>query len=130
MKPDPNVQETFLHLAQELRKRGAAYIHIVRQSQFDAEPAVPDEFFASIRKAFSGSIIVTGRLTKPIAEQLLVMNIADLVGFGTLFISNPDLPERFKNDWPLTTGDQRTFYGGDAAGYTDYLTYPEERVAR
>ena len=129
MKPDPQVQETFLHLAQELTKSGAAYLHIVRQSQFDAEPVVPGEFYAKIRKAFGGTIIVTGRLTKDIAEQLLARDVADLVGFGTLFISNPDLPERFKNNWPLTPGDHKTFYGGDATGYTDYPTYQEELMA-
>jgi len=55
--------------------------------------------------------------------------VADLVGFGTLFISNPDLPERFKNYWPVTPGDQKTLYGGDAKGYADYPAYQEEVVA-
>ena len=55
--------------------------------------------------------------------------VADLVGFGTLSIWNPDLPERFKNNWPLTPADQKTFYGGDAKGYTDYPAYQEEVVA-
>ena len=80
MKPDPKAQETFLHLARELTKRAAVYLHIVRQSQFDAAPVVSDEFFAKIRKAFGGTIIVTGRLTKDIAEQLLARDVADLVG--------------------------------------------------
>jgi len=71
MRPDPKVEETFLYLAQELTKRGAVYMHIVRGSQLDAGPVVPDEFFAKIRKAFGGTIIVTGGLTKEIAEQLL-----------------------------------------------------------
>jgi N-ethylmaleimide reductase len=44
-------------------------------------------------------------------------------GFGTLFISNPDLVERFKNGWPLNAPDPKTFYGGDAKGYTDDPTY-------
>ncbi len=73
---------------------------------------------------------MTGRLTKEIAEQLLAKDVADLFGFGTLFISNPELPERFKNNWPLTPPDQKTFYGGDAKGYTDYPAYPEELSAR
>jgi N-ethylmaleimide reductase len=55
--------------------------------------------------------------------------IADLVGFGTLLISNPDLSELFKNNWPLTPGDQKTFYGGDAKGCTDYPAYQEEMAA-
>jgi len=35
--------------------------------------------------------------------------VADLAGFGTLFISNPDCPERFKNNWARTPGDQKSF---------------------
>ena len=44
----------------------------------------------------------------------------DLVAFATLFISNPDLSERFRVNAPLAEGDRATFYGGDAKGYTDY----------
>ncbi|MCU1332786.1 MAG: flavin oxidoreductase / oxidase family protein [Candidatus Angelobacter sp.] len=130
MKPDPKVEETFLYLAQELRRRGAVYIHVVRGSQLDKEPVVKEEFLTRLRKAFGATIIVTGGLTKEIAEQLLQKDLADLFGFGTLFISNPDLVERFKNNWPLTPPDQKTFYGGDARGYTDYPTYQEEYITQ
>ncbi len=130
MKKDPKVEETFLYLAQELSKRGAAYIHIVRGSQLDPEPVVPEEFFAKIHGVFKGTIIVTGGLNKQSAERLLHNGVADLFGFGTLFISNPDLPERLRNDWPLAQGDQSTFYGGGAKGYIDYPTYQDELVTR
>ena len=36
--------------------------------------------------------MLTGGLTQAIAEQLLAENSADLFAFGTLLISNPDLP--------------------------------------
>jgi N-ethylmaleimide reductase len=123
MKPDPKVAETFLYLAQELRERGAVYIHVVRGSQLDAAPVVPEEFLIKLRKAFGATMLLTGGLTKEIAEKLLQSDLADLFGFGTLFISNPDLAERFKNNWPLNSPDPKTFYGGDAKGYTDYPTY-------
>ncbi len=123
MKPDPRVEETFLYLAQELRKRGAVYIHVVRGSQLDAAPVVPERFLTGLRKAFGATILLTGGLTKEIAEQILQSDVADLLGFGTLFISNPDLVERFKNNWPLNPPDPKTFYGGDAKGYTDYPTH-------
>ncbi len=123
MKADRNAEETFLYLAQELTKRGAAYVHIVRGSQLDKEPVVSDDFLSKFRNAFAGTIIVTGGLTKQIALQLLQREIVDLFGFGTLFIANPDLPERIQHDWPLTQPDSRTFYGGDSKGYTDYPRY-------
>ncbi|MEO0407963.1 MAG: alkene reductase, partial [Cyanobacteria bacterium P01_A01_bin.135] len=46
--------------------------------------------------------------------------------FGRPYISNPDLVERFANDWPLAeTADQSVWYSFDAEGYTDFPTYPE-----
>src|SRR5690606_16718884 len=53
----------------------------------------------------------------------LAAGLADLVAFGRPFIANPDLVERLRNDWPPADGDNDTFYGGGAAGYTDYPAY-------
>lgn len=130
MKPDPKAEETFLYLAEQLAARNAAYIHVVRGSQFDEHPVVPDEFFAKLHRAFGSTLIVTGGLDQKSAERLLRQDLADLLGFGTLFISNPDLVERFRNGWPLTPPDQSTFYGGAAKGYTDYPTYNDQEVSR
>jgi len=130
MKTDPKVEETFLYLAQELTRRDAVYIHIVRGSQDDPEPVVPKTFLHEFRKEFGETIIVTGGLKKAKAEELLQENVADLFGFGTLFISNPDLVERFRKNCPMALADQSTFYGGGAKGYTDYPTYKEECMNR
>jgi N-ethylmaleimide reductase len=56
------------------------------------------------------------------ASQAVKNGEVDMVSFGTLFISNPDLVERFKTGAELETGDKSTFYGGDEKGYTDYPT--------
>ena len=45
---------------------------------------------------------------------------AELVAFGRLAISNPDLAERFATGAPLNDYDRKTFYGGTEKGYTDY----------
>ncbi|MET0453578.1 MAG: hypothetical protein ABW137_17225, partial [Mycobacterium sp.] len=50
---------------------------------------------------------------------------ADLVAFGRLFTSNPDLPRRLQMGYPLTHYDRSTFWGGTEHGYTDYLTYED-----
>ena len=49
--------------------------------------------------------------------------LADMVAYGKLFISNPDLVERFTHNAPLAEWDQDTFYTGGAKGYTDYPVY-------
>jgi N-ethylmaleimide reductase len=126
MKEDPLAEETFLFLARALARRGAAYVHVVRGSQYDPEPVVPAQFFGKLKHAFGGTVIVTGGLNAQSAEALLQEGAADLLGFGTLFIANPDLPERLRNGWPLAVPDATTFYGGGARGYTDYPAYEAE----
>ncbi|HKW83373.1 MAG TPA: alkene reductase, partial [Burkholderiaceae bacterium] len=39
------------------------------------------------------------------------------------FISNPDLPERLRNGWPLAPYDRQTFYSQGPVGYTDYRAH-------
>jgi len=46
----------------------------------------------------------------------------DAVAFGTSFLANPDLPERFRTGATLNQPDPTTFYSPGAAGYTDYPT--------
>ncbi len=54
------------------------------------------------------------------ANQALADDMADLVSFGVLYLANPDLSERFRQDAPLNEPNMDTFYGGGSEGYTDY----------
>ena len=72
------------------------------------------------RPLFKNAIISAAGYDKAQAEAAVKSGHVDLVAFATLFISNPDLPERFRMNAPLAEGDRATFYGGDAKGYTDY----------
>ena len=81
------------------------------------EPLLP-----RLRGAFSGLLLANNGYTKRTAEAVLDSGKADAVSFGTLFISNPDLPERFAQNAPLIEPDRSTFYGGGAKGYTDYAS--------
>jgi N-ethylmaleimide reductase len=54
------------------------------------------------------------------ANAVLASGCADLVSFATLYIANPDLPERLRRGAEFNASDRKTFYGGAAAGYTDY----------
>ena len=65
-------------------------------------------------------MIVTGGHDQASAEQLLADGTADLVGFGRLFIANPDLPHRFLTRAPLEPLRPAGIYGGGPEGYTDY----------
>ena len=69
---------------------------------------------------YSGTIITAGEYDRDSAEQAVTENRADLVAFARQYLANPDLPERFRVGAELNDGDQATFYGGGAEGYTDY----------
>ncbi|XP_020599037.1 12-oxophytodienoate reductase 7-like, partial [Phalaenopsis equestris] len=54
---------------------------------------------------------------------------ADLVSYGRLFISNPDLPKRFRLNAGLNRYVRSTFYTQDpVVGFTDYPFMEEERA--
>lgn len=116
---DSNPQALFLHLVQKLSEAGIAFIHVVEGATRDARDYLEFDY-APLRKAFKGAYIANNSLTRELAIEALAEKRADLVAFGRLFIANPDLVERLRQDAPLNTPDVATFYGGDARGYTDY----------
>ena len=66
--------------------------------------------------------MVNNGYDRDLALKAVESGYADLVAFGKLFIANPDLVERLREDSPLNAPDQATFYGGGEKGYTDYPT--------
>jgi N-ethylmaleimide reductase len=70
-------------------------------------------------------LIAAGGFTGEAAEAAIAEKHADAIAFGRIFISNPDLPRRLQQGYPITPYNRATFYGGEAAGYTDYPVYDE-----
>lgn len=114
------LSETFEYLASELERRNIAYIHLNDQGKIFKEHY---EFMEKMRNNFSSCIIFAGQLKKDIATELISSGIIDLAAFGRLMISNPDLVERFKNNWELNPGKPELYYGSTAEGYIDYPKY-------
>jgi len=119
-------RETFTHVARQLDKMGLAYLHVIDglASGFHklGKPMTLNEF----REVFSGPIIGNCGYTEETAEKAVNENLADLIAFGRPFISNPDLVERFKNDWPLAAeANISAWYSFEKEGYTDFKPYPE-----
>ncbi|MCR9174157.1 MAG: alkene reductase [bacterium] len=94
-----------------------AYLHLSHMG--DPVP-VKFEMWQRIREKFNGPLMLCGDFTKESAEKALQENRADMIAFGRDYIANPDLVERFKNNWPLTERDNTLWYGDGAEGYTDY----------
>ncbi|GAL82775.1 artemisinic aldehyde Delta(11(13)) reductase [Sporocytophaga myxococcoides] len=114
----PEITETYKYIAEELNKLDILYLHII-----DALANASEEgrlLVAAIRKTFNKTLILAGGYDKARAEQAIEEGRGDLVSFGRFFISNPDLPERFRNNAPLAEGNQQLFYAAGDEGYTDY----------
>lgn len=119
----PEIDETYDYLSKELSKLDIAYIHLVDHSAMGAPP-VPTEIKKMIRKNFKNTIIQCGGYDMETAEQAIENGLTDLVAFGRPYINNPDLVQRFKNDWPLSQDlNPDLFYTADEKGYTDYPSY-------
>ncbi len=123
----PEIDATYEYLAEQLNRTGIAYIHLIDNSAMGFPP-VPLELKKRIRRIFKNTVILAGGYTMQKAEADLNSGLGDLIAFGKPFINNPDLVERFKNNWPLATApDSSTFYTGGKKGYTDYPTYRMEQ---
>jgi N-ethylmaleimide reductase len=73
-----------------------------------------------IRDAYKGVLITCGAYDKKRGNDAIQNNLADAVAYGELYISNPDLVERFEKNAALNKADVNTYYTQDEKGYTDY----------
>jgi N-ethylmaleimide reductase len=120
---DSKPRETFGYVAEQLGRLNLAYLHVIAPTAKDAKHGgeghdlIPISYF---RPLFAGPLIANGGYTFEAAQEALATGQADAVAFGTAFLANPDLPERFRRNAPLNTPDPATFYGGTDKGYIDY----------
>lgn len=112
-------EEEALYLIKELARRNLAYLHISEPDWAGGKP-FSDDFRNRIRKAYPGVIIAAGAYTPTKANDLISRNLIDAVGFGRLYIANPDLVERIRRDGPYNELRTEKVYGVGAEGYTDY----------
>lgn len=120
---DSDPHATFGYVARRLDGYGLAYVHVVEprvRGNDDVAAAASAVSAKDLRRVFNGTLIAAGGFTADSAHRMIEAGDADLVAFGRLFVSNPDLPERLRIGAPLNHYDRSTFYGGNARGYTDY----------
>jgi N-ethylmaleimide reductase len=118
----------YTHVVKALDALGLAYLHFIEPRSSGAGRAevnwqnVPSAMVL-FRPIWRGVLIAAGGFTGETAEAVIAQGHADAIAFGRIFISNPDLPSRLRNGFPLTPYNRATFYGGEAAGYTDYRVH-------
>ena len=101
-----------------LNEIGISYVAMVEGSTSDL-PATHEIDWEECRRKFEGLYVANNGFGRASAEKALAGR-ADLVAFGRLFISNPDLVRRFRSGAPLNPVETDTIYAADHRGYTDY----------
>ena len=117
---------TFDHIVKRLNNYDLAYLHLTRPFETLDSPHFIEDVIGHYRQRYDGFLLANGNYEAEEAEVELNADRADAIVFGRPFISNPDLPQRIQNQWPLTAADSATFYSSGPKGYTDYPPYTEE----
>jgi len=111
--------EMFTYVAAQLNTYGLAYLHVMDGLGFGFHNLGKAITAFDIKKVFNGPVMVNVGLTKDSAEGIIRSGAADLTAFGRPYLSNPDLVERFQNNWPIVeSAPYPDWYGG--------LSNPEE----
>ncbi len=118
-------QPLFEHVVRELEKLHPVYIHVVEGFTGGPRDNAPFDY-AALRQLYSGVWMVNNGYDKAMAEAVVAEGRADLVSFGRLMITNPDLPRRFKENAPLNElfKDAPLYGGVGPHGYIDYPALP------
>ena len=133
---DSDPAATFTQAARDLASLGIGYLHIIEPGvngtlALPATAQSPELASGFFRPLFPGLIIAAGGHTAQTGAARIQHDQADLIAYGQLFIANPDLPARFRLNAPLAQPHRATFYGGGAAGYTDYPPlHPTSNIRR
>ncbi len=106
---------------QRLSDMGLAYLHVVEGSTGGPRDHAPFDY-AALRRPFPGCWMLNNGYDRAMALDAVASGRADLVAFGRPFISNPDLGLRLRQGLAWADSNRKTYYGGGAAGYTDYPT--------
>lgn len=114
---DSNLEQTYMFAVEALEKKKVGILHFMESATL---PEGVKPFAPGARERFSGIFVLNVGYDRKSAEHALQTGAADAITFGTLFISNPDLPERFRQDAPLAAADPATYYSGSEGGYIDY----------
>lgn len=111
---EADAEVLYPYILELLNERGLAYVHV---GDFTGEG-----WHEKLRPIYQGAYFAGGGFTKESGEALVEQGGADAIVYGTKFLANPDLPERFKRNASLNAPDQSTFYVPGEHGYTDYPT--------
>lgn len=117
---------TFDHIIKKLNDYPLAYLHLSEPfSDVSNIPYAAPHIAKRYRPLYKGNLIINGGFDQERGNKVITEGLADMVAYGTLFIANPDLPERFEKGATLWEADKSTYYTPGEEGYIDYQSLEE-----
>jgi N-ethylmaleimide reductase len=107
-----DAEEVYPYILERLNDKGLAYVHVGDHAG--------EGWHARLRPVYKGVYFAGANFTRESGAELLERGGADAIVYGVKFLTNPDLPERFKRNAALNEPDPSTFYTPGERGYTDY----------
>ncbi|KAI9296635.1 FMN-linked oxidoreductase [Neoconidiobolus thromboides FSU 785] len=129
-KNQEEAYKLYNYVITQLDQRNIGYIQLVRYNpNFDSNKSGInlnlESFFRLIKNA---KIFINGGFSAEEGNQFIEDNKADAIVYGRPFVANPDLPNRFFNNYELSPiKDYFSLYnysdGKRYVGYSDYANY-------
>ena len=127
MTMDEESIPTFDYIIENLNRYELAYLHLSEPFNDVSEiPYAEPDIAKRYRPIYKGKIIINAGFDQQKGNQFILEGLADAVAYAKLYISNPDLVERFAKKEKLASWDESTFYTPGAKGYTDYPKLEEK----
>jgi len=121
MTLDEETIPTFDYIVKKLNDYDLSYLHLSEPfTDVTNVPGAEVHIAKRYRPMYNGTLMINSNFDRESGNRVIDEGLADLVAYGKLFISNPDLVERFAANAETAPWDQNTFYTPGSAGYTDY----------
>lgn len=121
MTLDEETIPTFEYIVKQLNNYNLAYVHLSEPFTDVSEvPHAVTNIAKHFRPLYKGTLIINSEFDQEKGNAIIEAGLADMVAYGKLYISNPDLVERFKTNAPLAEWNEDTFYTPGKKGYIDY----------
>ncbi|WP_339876115.1 alkene reductase [uncultured Algoriphagus sp.] len=130
MEADEETIPTFEYIVKKLNDYDLAYLHLSEPFTDVSEiPFLVSHIAKHFRPLYKGTLVINAGFDQEKGNKVIEAGDADAVAYGTLYISNPDLVERFEQGAELASPDKDTFYTPGEKGYTDYPSLEESKVS-
>lgn len=118
---DEETIPTFDYIVEKLNEYNLTSLHLSEPFTDVSEvPHAEPNIAQHYRPIYKGTLMINTSFDREKGNKVIEDGFAYLVAYGKLFISNPDLVERFAAKAELAEWDEQTFYVPGAKGFTDY----------